>query len=584
VNITLIKTRVYAPCLIIILASVLLYHSTFRYSLAGDDYCVLQRAGNSGPWWSLWIGRDTLRDMLKVHGWTDNVLVYGSDVFRPGLIWYHKFARLIFSENEVGFRALKLLSMTIFCVAGAMFLAGYFGAGGNGFVICLCGLFLLLCNPNRALMRRTFTEGISYLSGALILCALYMHMRSGEKDASGRDVAPICGLFALALCFRENGIGFAGMAILVDWAAGRSFRKQSRSYIAYSGVTIIYLAIRWLYYGGSFGSYGTASLGEMIGTRNGISALVEKAPSIIYHEIPRECLFPGTSVAQYVIAGALLVITLLIQIIYSRQDFVAGFRKPGALAGCAILALGPGWLVRVDSLYCLLPAVFMIGLLLEAADLRRIAAQPARLKSASAWCLLLPLIISVSLMAGNWIKLDIKERRPEKAELLRQEFRRLVQSLDRKSQAPWAVVFLALPCDWEYDLFDNVPEPAVPMLTDGRGFGKAVVLYHWKAITSDVQVNCWKSNELWRPGEKCYSIAPLGEYEPYFPQVAGVRLPFSNVAFKVLNIAGPPVSVDISLDADWFGSFREVHVVYHDGRAFRELDHLRPALKDAEPR
>ncbi|HOX39954.1 MAG TPA: hypothetical protein PL033_18375 [Candidatus Brocadiia bacterium] len=465
----------------------ILYGRTVAYDLAGDDYACLARAIDSGPWHTLFIGPDTLKNLLQTEDWRGDIEQDGSDVFRPGNVWFFKLGWALFGNCGQGYRLLKLLLLIwlayaaipvanrLLCPADTSLNASILGA------VCSC---LLIVNYNVQFVMTLPACEFQSIAAAAFACMGAIAHDKWARTGRIRNVAFAVFWLTAGLSCRENGAAMLVLAACLDIASRRSPGKTWKAWIAYVLVIIGYLLIRMAYYGGSLGNY------SHIPAEAGLAPLLLKAASTFASSL---LIIPASAsgLVREAPAGISPAFTALFIAVIALAAVGGRTRARTLLLPVSVyLAVGPGYIGGIDPPQLLLPAllsaVFITGSL-RAFFSRKIAVPPLiRSLGIIAAASMLALHAGFSILHyARWAHV---ERLDAKAEQKRNEVKRKVVEISASASEPTLIVFLLVPVDQRYGLFENTMAPAVRIWTGGRCVGHGLFVSY--PMRSDAAPEC----------------------------------------------------------------------------------------------
>ncbi|HOX38568.1 MAG TPA: hypothetical protein PL033_11315 [Candidatus Brocadiia bacterium] len=573
------RTAAALGCVVII--ALVLYGDTLTYSFASDDFpCWELARDRSGPFYTLFIGRDTLKNVLPTQNWVSGVIVKKSDIFRPVLVWYYKVGQLFFGKWEPGYRLMKLLllvscSLLLYPVA-LEFLKPSSGCGRREddalrlWAAAASAMFAVNFNNQWVMVREVNTfETYAMMAGVLICVAMH---NKWVVEGLSRSLVLGCAGLVFGLCSRENALAIVLAAPLIDWALGRQNRRAMIAYGFYAGICAAYIAARYTYYGGEIGAYGDI--------RSGGDVLATVKQIYSEHRIVRDSMLIarfsfGPMHVGYVVVCATLTGGALFLLTRRTGVAILEGRRILTLAVLAGLFYGPGVLIGMSNHYLLLPSACIITAVALLASRASLAAAVDRRLWIAACAPLLGLYIAGSGIArwGDAIPRDVAQR----AEQIRREVRAAVVGGVRPDAKHPLVVFLALPNDVHdrFDLFYNSAAAAAPFWTDGRATGVCGAICDWFPILNKPNTIAVK-----RSGRYSYEMQTIS-YTLGFDQIHGLeaqRIFASNAWYA--RVQKGDLRPDkthlfkmiLTMKGEFINGFDQVLVIYHDGIKVHILD------------
>ncbi|HOX39137.1 MAG TPA: hypothetical protein PL033_14220 [Candidatus Brocadiia bacterium] len=502
----------------VLIAAACLYLPTLKYGLAGDDFPWLARARESGPAWTFFINRKTLVDIFACQEWQSGATPGRSDNFRPGNIWIFKFGFAMFGRHEWGYRLVKLMLM-LGMIALFMRVVRETLGGDSWTPALLAGTAATVNQTNYHLMVRETINFDFYALGCCLLAWILLHRR-WARIRSRKSLAAAAGAMTLGLCFRENALGFAGIAFLLDWGTG-SFRgvdgrdggdatgDDSRrscfitdvvstiqrglpAYACYSVIAGIYLCVRYWYYGGSLGKYSVFSTAELF--RMGLP--IRNLAGLPMNLPAQSLVFCNPSAA---LAG---LAVLLVGWLVARArgwDGAPDWKRPAGLVMAAAVIYLPVIIWLPECRHFLLPGLLVIAAVI---DLSRLAATPSGTPQVTARVIfVLPFwAIYLALSLAHMEEDRVRYETGWSATDILNNARNEIRTLDAKAGGNASFVFLALPSHFVHDLFANAVEEAVPFWTRESSSGESAIFFQWEPARASPSVFAQKIS----PG--CYEV------------------------------------------------------------------------------
>ncbi len=537
--------------------AIVLYSRTLGYYIAGDDLCIVDRAIHSGPWWSLYIGRDTLRQLLETEEFQGDVEVAGSDIFRPGLIWFYKAGYALFGRWDTGYRILYIVTILCFaCCAGAV--TTRIVAPGNPWIMPVTAC-LLLVNPRVQYLATFQTCEAQSFAAATFVCAGAIAHDNWAASGNRRWLAVSAGLLALGLCFRENAVVLLVFAPLLDLLRRRSLRVNWRAWAVYGSVMTSYFVLRLTYYGGTLGNY------------QGFRAQ-EQYAHIVYHvrsTLPDVVAsLPGSALAcqighrrllMVVLAGALVLLWL------SRRPSVT-MRSAGLLVLGAYLAFGPGYMTSLFPSHELLPAILFVSALL----VLTLSARPTPAARRRTRLVFLVGCLSVwgTYLANSvcyYVEWGVGTRKDVLAQTVRKSIREGIESLNGSGDRRKLVICLLCPVSTRFCYYENSMAPAIGFWTDQRCEGHS--LFWFKPASffapSDIKIERIAGNRFTLYFRNCVFLPPQTvNFGPHlWNETIDVVLTRrqSETEFHTATITISPCRMR---------EFERTYVIAHDGKEF----------------
>ncbi|HOX36632.1 MAG TPA: hypothetical protein PL033_01480 [Candidatus Brocadiia bacterium] len=536
-----------------------LYSRTFFYDLTGDDFCLIERAINSGPWWTFFIGPDTLKDVLKTEEWKGDVVADASDVFRPGLIWYFKLGWTCFGKWDPGYRLLKFMAIIAFIYAASRLVARLAGVNESWFMAAVA--CLLLINDNvQWITTLQCCETATFVMAAATCAGVLAHDRWARTRRTGwLGFAAL--LLAFGLCNRENAVALPVMAAILDFTERRRLRTSWPAWAAYGIVIAAYFLVRYGYYGGTLGQY--TQIGRSDGAAGKALRVIPYSPLFL----PRCAV--RASISRISLYEALIPIGAAI-LVFAARGAGRETRRLAALLAAAFVSFGPGYMMGFHPQHMVMPAAMFVGLVfcLSMPVLRAISAgsRQTKIRWAGLWALFgTYAAISLSIYAG-W---GIAPKEDLRVQSIRREVRRKVCEIAADSSDRQMIVFLLVPIHMRFNLFENTMSSAVRFWTDGRCEGHTVFTFYAEDSSRPYRLGLVRLKPLQ------YALE-LGNVVFALPQIrilGSVAISdFATVAVKRKTSADGADLALIELSGEYAKKFPAIHVLVFDGEELRECD------------
>lgn len=239
-------------------AAVLTYLASVTYNFTFDDFTIV--AYNPAVQsWGEW----------KRIFWADYWPAFPSALYRPLTILSFALERVIHGGGPSGFHIVNVLlhaSISVLVLAlGAELIGFSWGALAAGLVFAV--------HPVHTEVVAGVVGRAELLSTALVLAAVLMWIRmrrSGTAPAS-RRVAPVVGLYVLAMASKENAVVLPGLIFIWEWSRSRapSHFARLREALVQSRPVVFAAAA------GAFLAFRAAALGGILASLAPLPGFVE---------------------------------------------------------------------------------------------------------------------------------------------------------------------------------------------------------------------------------------------------------------------------------------------------------------------